>query len=301
MCKDWEVTLPIRWKLSAGAAIDPAMLIPVNWLARHWKNAVVETLVPCVALAILIFALVGCGALPNYFPTYPQHFDLAADGTGALTHVEMRTGNPLVVNGHAIDSMGGVDMRFTKDNIENMPESGVPNATMDWVMTKSPNGQWTGVESIVGWQNPGYPVTTVVVEFKNWDDVSKMIIPAFGVKAGTYLGYGSDWYGGWTPNGYVPEHVQFASVLWAAVISFPTVQTPFYSGPTLANEIHECAMPISLSEIYDPLKCSIETWYFAPNIGLVEVYTQWAPLPCEPYCPPGTQIPPFPPKIRRIN
>lgn len=146
-------------------------------------------------------------------------------------------------------------MRFTKDDIENMPESGVPNATMDWVMTNSATGQWTGVESIVGWQNPGYPVTTVVVEFQNWDNMSKMVIPPAGVKAGTYIGYGSDSYGGWTPNGYVPEHVQFASVLWAAVISYPTVQTPFYSGPTLANEIHECAVPIDLSEIYDRLKC----------------------------------------------
>ena len=84
-------------------------VIRVNWLARSWKNAVFGSLFTGVPLAILILsvALVGCGNPPNYFPTYPQHFDLAADGTGALTHVEISKSNPLVVNGHSIDSMGG--------------------------------------------------------------------------------------------------------------------------------------------------------------------------------------------------
>jgi hypothetical protein len=254
---------------------------------------------PLLSLCLLL--LQGCATPPDYFPTRPQHFDLVADGTGVQTHVEIKTTNPLIVNGHSFDTMGGVDMRFTKDGVENMPESGVPNATMDYIMTRSTNGQWTGSQNIVGWQIPGYPVTTVLIQFQNQDHLSKMVIPPPGLAAGTYIGYGADWYGGWTSAGYVPEHVEFPSVLWAAVISYPLVETPYYQGITMANEIHECAEPIDISQIGDPLKCSIETWYFAPNIGLVEVYTQWAPIPCEPNCPPGTQIPPFPPKIRRID
>ena len=205
------------------------------------------------------------------------------------------------MNGHSFDTLGGVDIRFTKDADANMPEGGVPNATMDWIATRSPDGQWTGVRSIVGWQNPGEPVTTVLIEFKNQDHLSKMLIPPLGLKPGTYYGYGKDWYGGYTPAGFVPQHEQFPSVLWVAEISYPTVHTPFYEGLALANRMHECAMPIDFDEINDPLKCSIETWYFAPNIGLVEIYPQWAPVPCAPYCPQGTPIPEFPPRLRRIN
>jgi len=55
-----------------------------------------------------------------------------------------------------------------------------------------------------------------------------------------------------------------------------------------------------LSEITNPLKCAHELWYFAPNIGLVEIDPKWAAVPCDPNCPPGT-LPPMPPAIRRIN
>jgi hypothetical protein len=250
-----------------------------------------------------VLAVSGCAASsnPNYFPVREQRFDLQADGTGNLTHVEIKTSDPLIVNGHSFDSLGGVDMRFTKDADYQMPETGTPNATMDYVMKPSLDGQWTGIRSIVSWQNPGYPTTTVLIEFNNRDHVSKMIIPPPGSPAGTYYGYGSDSYGGYTPDGFVPQHVQFPLVLWVAKISYSAVKTPFYEGVALSNEIRECAMPISLDDIDDPLKCSIETWSFAPNIGLVEVDTKWVPLPCAPYCPAGTQVPPLPPSLRRIN
>lgn len=260
------------------------------------------THIPPLLLALALFA--GCATFssPDYFPVVPgQQFDLQADGTGHLTHVEIKTSDPVIVNGHSFASLGGIDMRFTKDTDYQMPETGTPNATMDYIMKKSADGRWAGSRAIVSWQDPGYPTTTVLIEFDNWDSVSKMIIPPPGLAPGTYSGYGADSYGGYTPGGFVAQHVQFPWVLWVAKVSYSVVKTPFYEGVALSNEMHECAMPITLSQVDDPLKCSIETWSFAPNIGLVEVDTKWVPLLCSPYCPAGTPVPPLPPPLRRIN
>lgn len=78
--------------------------------------------------------------------------------------------------------------------------------------------------------------------------------------------------------------IPWVKVTWRARISYPTVDTPVYKGPALLNGEYECAQPIDLSEINNPLKCAHELWYFAPNIGLVEIAPEWVALPCDPNC-----------------
>jgi|HubBroStandDraft_6_1064221.scaffolds.fasta_scaffold04528_2 hypothetical protein len=231
---------------------------------------------------------VSCGdSRVNYFPSQiGQSWDMIADGTGDITHFE-------IVNPPTSDRTDLVNIRITKTQARAYWQNNSAGAELWWGMHQLGDRRWVADYSIANFTPPNL----MRFDYLHFDANSYMVIPPAGAPAGDYFGYSQDtWCVG---DNYCS--VPWVKVMWLARISYPTVSTPFYKGPALLNEEFECAQPIALSEITNPLKCAHELWYFAPNIGLVQITPEWVSLPCDPNCPPGTQIPPFPPAIRRIS
>lgn len=235
----------------------------------------------------LIFASLICGCAsyqPNYFPSQiGQKWDMVADVTGDVTHFE-------IVNAPTTDHADAVNIHVTKTQTRAYWQPGSADAEIWWGMRQLADSRWVADYSIV---QPGLQR----LDYLHADTNSYMVLPPRGAPAGDYLGHSQDtWCSG---DAYCT--IPLVKVTWLARISYPTVDTPVYKGPALLNEEFECGEPIDINEIDNPLKCAHELWYFAPNIGLVEIDIKWVPLPCEPNCPAGTVVPPFPPAIRRIN
>ncbi len=232
--------------------------------------------------------LIGCASYPvAYFPSQiGQKWDMVADETGDITHFE-------IVNAPTLDHTDSVNIHITKTQARAYWQSNSPGAELWWGMHQLSDRRWVADYSIANFDPPNL----IRSDYLHFDDNSYLLIPAPGTPAGDYYGYSQD-------TSCVGDSyclIPWAKVMWLARISYTTVDTPVYKGLALLNDEYECAQPIDLSEIDNPLKCAHELWYFAPNIGLVEIAPKWVPVPCDPNCPPGTQLPPIPPPIRRIN
>jgi hypothetical protein len=248
--------------------------------------------VPALLFGVVLTAsstlLFGCGNYPvKYFPSQiGQKWEMVADGTGDITHFE-------IVNPPTSDHTDSVNIHITKTQTRAYWQNNSAGAELWWGMHQLSDRRWVADYSIANFDPPNL----MRFDYQHFDSNSYMVIPPPGTPAGDYYGYSQDTW--CLSDSYCL--VPWVKVVWLARISYPTVDTPVYKGPALLNEEYECAQPIDLSEINNPLKCAHELWYFAPNIGLVEIAPQWVAVPCDPNCPPGTPLPPFPPPIRRIN
>jgi len=233
--------------------------------------------------------LIGCGgdASTTYFPSQiGQSWDMVADGTGDITHFE-------IVAAPSSDRTDAVNIHITKTQTRAYWQNYSAGAELWWGMHQLPDRRWVADYSLANFDPPN----PMRFDYLHFDSNSYMVIPPPGTPPGDYYGYSQDtWCGG-----YSYCTIPWVKVLWLARISYTVVDTPLYKGRALLNDEHECAQPIDLSEVDNPLKCAHELWYFAPNIGLVEIAPEWSAVPCDPDCPPGTPLPPFPPAIRRIN
>jgi len=239
-------------------------------------------------LAMLCLLLSGCGNTPiTYFPSkIGQKWDMVADETGDITHFE-------IVPPPTSDHADSVNIHITKTQARAYWQNGTPGAELWWGMRQLSDRRWVADYSIANFDPPNL----MRFDYLHFDSNSYMVVPPPNAPAGDYYGYSQDtWCAG---NSYCPT--SWVKVMWLSRISYPTVDTPAYKGPALLNEEYECAQPIDLSEINNQLKCAHELWYFAPDIGLVEIAPKWEAVPCDPNCPPGTPPPPIPPAIRRIN
>jgi hypothetical protein len=242
----------------------------------------------CVVLTSSSLLLVGCANAPaTYFPSQiGQKWDMVADGTGDITHFE-------IVAPPTSDHTDSVNIHITKTQTRAYWQNDTPGAELWWGMRQLSDRRWVADYTIANFDPPNL----MRFDYLHSDADSYMVIPPPGAHAGDYYGYSQDTW--CTGDSYCLT--PWVKVMWLARISYPTVETPVYKGRALLNDEFECAQPIDLSEINNPLKCAHELWYFAPNIGLVEIAPEWVAVPCDPNCPPGTVLPPIPPAIRRIN
>jgi len=208
--------------------------------------------------------LLGCrGIAPNYFPAQMgQKWDMIADGTGDITHFE-------IVSAPTSDHTDAVNIHITKTQTRAYWQNYAAGAELWWGMHQMQDGRWIADYSIANFTPPNL----MRLDYQHSDNNSYMVIPPPNTTPGDYLGYSQDTW--CTGNAYCTT--PWVKVLWLARISYPKVDTPVYKGTALLNEEFECAQPIDLSEITNPLKCAHELWYFAPNIGLVEIDPKWLP------------------------
>lgn len=244
----------------------------------------------CIGILILSanVGLTGCANRPrNYFPAQlGQHWDMIADGTGDITHFE-------IVAPPSSDRTDQINIHITKTQASAYWQNYAPGAELWWGMHALNDGRWVADYTIANFTPPNL----MRFDYQHFDNNSYMVIPPTNAPPGDYFGYSQDTW--CTGDAYCT--IPWVKVMWLARISYPIVDTPVYKGRALLNEEFECAQPVDISDITNPLKCAHELWYFAPNIGLVEIAPQWVAVPCDPNCPPGTPLPPIPPAIRRIN
>ena len=239
----------------------------------------------CLALSLVLalsIALLECGSHPgSYFPAQVgQKWDMVADGTGDITHFE-------IVPAPSSDRTDAINIHITKTQSRAYWQNYTAGAELWWGMHQLKDQRWIADYTIANFNPPNL----MRFDYQHFDTNSYMVIPPPGTPAGDYFGYSQDtWCVG---DAYCS--IPWVKVMWLARISYPIVDTPVYRGRALLNEEFECAQPIALSEINNPLKCAHELWYFAPNIGLVEIAPEWVALSCDPNCPPGTALPPNPP------
>lgn len=258
-------------------------------LPDHIEMETFDMAAKILALSALLASLsVGCASYaPNYFPSQiGQKWDMVADVTGDVTHLE-------IVNAPTTDHTDAVNIHITKTEARAYWQVGAPGAESWFGMHQLPDGRWIADYNIATFDGQNMSRT----EYLHFDENSYTVIPPLGAPAGDYLGHSQNTL--CAGAGYCS--IPLVKVMWLARISYPEVDTPIYKGRALLNEEFECGEPIDMNEINNPLKCAHELWYFAPNIGLVEIAIKWAPVDCAPNCPPGTPIPPNPPTIRRIN
>jgi hypothetical protein len=239
-------------------------------------------------VVLMTSLLVGCANYPvTYFPAQiGQKWDMVADETGDITHFE-------IVSAPTFDHTDSVNIHITKTQARAYWQNNSAGAELWWGMRQLSDRRWVADYSIANFDPPNL----MRFDYLHSDPNSYMVIPPPGTPAGDYYGFSQDtWCVG---DAYCLS--SWVKVMWLARISYSTVDTPVYKGPALLNDEYECAQPVELTEIDNPLKCAHELWYFAPNIGLVEIAPKWVAVPCDPNCPPGTPLPPIPPPIRRIN
>lgn len=227
---------------------------------------------------IPLLALAGCGSSrPNYFPSQiGQQWDMVADGTGDKTHFE-------IVGAPTTDHTDAINIHITKTQTRAYWQNGMAGAQVWWGMHQEQDGRWIADYSISNFAPPNLMRN----DYLHSDNNSYLVLPPTGVAPGQYVGYSKDtWCVG---DAYCTSF--WVDVVWVARISYAEVDTPAYTGVALLNVEFECGEPVALSDIETSSRCARESWYFAPNIGLVEIAPNWIATPGDP----------LPPVIRRIN
>ena len=206
-------------------------------------------------------------------------WDMADTVSGDLTHFTL---TPTTRVGCAESVSGKLfDLHITKQNPQDYWQAGLPGADIHWVMQQNANGDFQAVASLVTWAdgvNSGIPHTIDYI----WDAYnyrgteasnSYLVLPRNYTKPVTRYG-GAVW---WTSDQLTSGCLQNVGTLgpdtpWTSyVVLMSNVSTKFYSGPALANEQYEGCAPW----VIEGCNAAHEIWYFAPNVGLVEIDAVW--------------------------
>lgn len=286
-----SASLPGYYRRNCTAKPTLSVTFSNSWLCRNMERNHLMAAGFRAVLTATIILTAGCEqtvpTTANYFPSQlGQAWDMVADKTGDITHFE-------IVSAPTSDHVDVVNMHITKSKTRAYWQPGSPGAELWWGMHQLQDLRWVADYSIANFDPPNL----LRFDYVHYDSNSYMVVPPPGAPPGEYIGYSEDNY----CSGDRFCQIPFLKVMWVSRIAYTTVDTPIYTGPAVLNEEYECAQPIDISDIDNPLKCAHELWYFAPNIGLVEIDIKWIALPCDPNCPADTPIPEFPPTIRRIN
>lgn len=174
-----------------------------------------------------------------------------------------------------------VDLFISKNDPDTYWGPGLVNASVHWIMHQSNNGQWNAIASLIHWDNPdpawGFGQDTTI-NYVAQSQNAYSIVPSFFVanQQTTVTGY-AQWYldRNHQTNECLTDGGEKGPLFrWTSKFYLQNVTTPVYSGPALANEQFEgCSSPDQETE--DSKACAHEKWYFAPNLGLVEIDSIW--------------------------
>ena len=192
------------------------------------------------------------------FPGTESKWDMC-DENGRVTHFAVTR-----LSKAGCDTGEIADLYITKERSGAYWMPTYANATAHSTMKHDPNGQWRAIHQIT-YVGPG--------QFFGYDgETSDMlptsgnpyvITPAAGDEESTQSGtvnFTAD-MGGNTFD--CTSGFPSTPFTWISKFSHVDVSTPFYTGAAVLNvEAENCAANPS---------CSIENWYFAPGIGLVEI------------------------------
>ena len=254
-----------------------------------------KTILAVLALASIIL-LAGCGGLPTAPPITFKAADLFntgmigqtwtfQNGYGDITTVEVQA---------APDDAAGTQgshiiLHFTKTADRAYWGLNIPQAEDHFLMFQLPSGAWRGVADIPNmpqgcpWCN-GHTLATL-----NWHPVPGMPIPYQIVPASVTFGKVdkiATAYHWWllndvnttddivSPPDPSEQGQDMGLAKWESDFSIDIVDTPIYKGAAALSHQFEGAC--------GQIACDEEKWYFAPNIGLVEIQPVAGPLPVDP-------------------
>jgi hypothetical protein len=194
----------------------------------------------------------------EFFPGTESKFD-TCDNHGRVTHFTISR-----MSKAGCESGEIADLYITKDNGGAYWMPTYANASDHWTMKHDPNGQWRAIHQIM-YVGPGafFGYDGETSDMLPTSGNPYVITPAIGdedsIQSGT-VNFTND-MGGDTFD--CTSGLSSSRFTWISKFSRVTVETPFYTGAVVLNEQFENCDT-------NP-NCSIENWYFAPGIGLVEI------------------------------
>jgi hypothetical protein len=170
-----------------------------------------------------------------------------------------------------------LDLHTTKTAANDWWQVGWPGAEIHWIMRRDVRGNWNAVASLINTTDPSLNATIPhTIDYILDNSNAYLVIPDVAYSNPQIRAGEAGWLADMTEETTTclrDKGIESPARLWTAKLSIQNVQTPVYSGPALLNEEFEGCAPNQLTS--DSKACAHERWYFAPNIGLVEIDAIW--------------------------